>query len=212
MSDSFAAFGEHGDEGMRSDKLRCEVRRSWVICSPSNPIPIQLVRVSESWESVDDEKDLVDGCAPMIGSIQAFSEVGSSWYERYGAFFTGYENAEKLVEEAFDFDPNRGCWHLAKGDTQCEIWPISPDDCESVLDLDEFWPESLVRVLAAIPLEARGETLTRVPPLLRSRFARWCDELADSGQMGTGPLTGGRAFKRVVCDCVKDYVRLRNVL
>lgn len=34
---------------------RCEVHRAWVVCSPSNSLPIQIVRVSESWESVDDE-------------------------------------------------------------------------------------------------------------------------------------------------------------
>lgn len=212
MVDQFTFGEKNPDAPSASDENRCEIHRAWVICSPSNDIPIQLVRVSESWESVDDDEDLVDGCVPMIGSIQAFAEVGSSWYERYGALFTGYDSADTLVEQAFDFDPRRGCWHLTEGDSQCEIWPITFEDCESVLNLDDHWPESMARILAAIPREARRASLDRVPPLLRSRFARWCNDLAESRQLVTGPLTGGPALKSVVTDCVKEYLRLRNAL
>lgn len=72
---------------------------AWVICQRSVEVPIQLVRVFESWQSTD-EDDLVDGCVPMDGNIQAFDILGSARRgEGWGCMEESYFSSADLSVE-----------------------------------------------------------------------------------------------------------------
>ncbi|WP_072374650.1 hypothetical protein [Thermophilibacter mediterraneus] len=176
---------------------------AWVICQRSVEAPIQLVRVFESWQSTD-EDDLVDGCVPMDGSIQAFCETGREWYERYGGLFTGHSSVESFVIDVFCFDPLRGCWHVAKGDTPQVLWPVSMDDYHELADMERDWCEALARILAEVPRAVRGRTILRVPSELRPQFVRWCRAVVRSGGLDECLIRGTRSFREVVRSCADE--------
>lgn len=184
--------------------MRCRTEGAWVICPEEEGKSIQLVRVFETWHSVEDYK-LIESCVPMDGSIQAFDEVGICWYERYGGVFTGYETVEKFVEEIFRFDPVRGCWYVAGGVTPQLLWPIALDDFYELEDMGASWCEALARILAAIPGGVRGPAPSRVPRPLAHPFLKWCEKVAPL--LADAPVRGSASFQQVVCECAEPRSR-----
>lgn len=176
---------------------------AWVIC-PSNAVkPVQLVRVIEGWDSVDDE-DLVDSCVPMDGSIQAFFEAGRSWEEKYGGHFTGYASVEDFVTDIFHFDPLLGCWRVASGMTARCLWPVTLDDLYELTDMGPSWCEAMARILASVPAERRGRAIMRVPDGLRQQFAIWCRAAVGSGALDGCVIRGTGSFRRVIRECAGE--------
>ena len=181
----------------------CRSKGAWVICPAETNRSIELVRVVEAWESVEDE-ELIDDCIPMDGSIRSFDGAKREWCGRCGGVFVGYSSVDQFVMDVFHFDPMRGCWHVFGGETSQAIWPIDMDDLHELTEMGSSWAEALARILAVIPRKRRGHAIRRVPCELRPQFSRWCRAVVESGGLDECLIRGTSSFRVVVRECAEE--------